>query len=95
MGGNGAKKGEFGVEKWSLKPELVDGCGRSGYRVVGPVVSKTVVLQSRKSKKCKKSKTSRIILEIQGLCLVSVIIKRKCVVKAATVPLIGAPQAAP
>ena len=52
---NGTNNGEFGVEKWSLKPELVDGCGRSVYRVVGPVVSKTLVFVSKKSKKSKKS----------------------------------------
>ena len=52
---HGTKQGEFGVEKRSLKPELVDGCGRSDYRVVGPVVSKTLVFQSKESKKSKKS----------------------------------------
>ena len=56
---NGWKKGEFGVEKWSLRPDLVDGCSRSGDRVVELLVRKTVVSVSKKSEK------SRVILEIK------------------------------
>ena len=31
---NGPKMGEFGLEKWGLRPILVDGCSRSGPRSV-------------------------------------------------------------
>ena len=48
------KNKDSGLEKWSREAILVDGCGRSAYRVVGLVVSKTVVFVSNKSKKVKE-----------------------------------------
>ena len=50
----GPKNGGAGVEKSSRKLMLVDGRGRSGDRVVGLVVSKTVVFVSNKSKNVKE-----------------------------------------
>ena len=42
---NGSNNEEFGVEKWSLRPDLVDGCSRSGDRVVELLESRTLVLK--------------------------------------------------
>ena len=41
LGENGSKNWDFGVEKWSLRPDLVDGCSRSGDRVVRLVMKNT------------------------------------------------------
>ena len=48
-GQDGPNMGEFGLEKWGLRPDLVDGCSRSGYRLVELVEMKTRVFESKKA----------------------------------------------
>ena len=60
-----SKNKDLGLGKWSREAILVDGCGRSGYRLVGLVESKTVVFVSNKSKKVKEIKEFKIVQEIQ------------------------------
>ena len=60
----GRKIGGSGLEKWSPRPDLVDGCSWSGHRPVGLLVQKTPVFVSKTIKKSKKSKEIRVFQEI-------------------------------
>ena len=49
------------MEKWSLRPDLVDGCSRSGDRVVKLVESKTLVFESKKRRKGRVLHENRVL----------------------------------